>query len=73
MLGLGSSLPLAARLALHDFTEGNFGAFGVYRLDDRVRLRRQEDVDVVRTGDQLRLRATVAAKFSPDVGRRNFP
>jgi hypothetical protein len=34
---------------------------GMYRLDDRVRRRRQETVDEVRAGDRLGLGAAVSA------------
>src|SRR6195256_6909772 len=38
------------------------------RLDDRVGCGCQEAVDVVWTGDRLRLRASVAPKLGPDAG-----
>lgn len=40
--------------------------FGVDRLDDGVRRRRQEALDVVRSGYRLRFRAAVASKLGPD-------
>jgi hypothetical protein len=64
--GIGVRVRIESLVAAAERAHG----LGVYRLDDRVRVRRQEDVDVVRTGDQIRLRATVATKFSPDARRR---
>jgi len=43
--------------------------FGMDRLDDRVRCRRQEAVDQVRAGDRLGLGATVAFELRPDAGK----
>ena len=38
----------------------------MYRLNDRVRCRRQEAVDEMRPGDRLRFGATVALELSPE-------
>jgi hypothetical protein len=42
----------------------------VDRLDNRVRRRRQETIDEVRTGDRFGLDAAVSLELGPDAGER---